>query len=597
MGDVLSRSSQSQQHPLAFWQSSEGGRVLGIQSTPSIVGVSPRGLTLIEMMISVVLTLMIVFAVVQAFQMMGTGMTNGRAAIEIMGNLRSPVVQLQRELDNVTCPVRPVIDPRQNLGYFYYYEGPNSDRNYNADEELDNVLKIDANSGEATHFGDSDDVLAFTCSRPDSPFQAQAVRHDGTVITMESTTAEVVWWMAKVVRPRSQGEPLEVGRVLLRRVFLIRPDIPAYDPAQSHAAGDINLTPSLNSDISATVIATVCNANTLGSVTDPRNRALNWHRVPRALQNYFPSVIYDSPQSPVAMGATYKNWPARYLGWLPEMERFIVANDMLAMDVRVFDPLAPIMNMAPAGSAIVAVSPSDTGYPGKILSEFNNNYLANYFQTNLSNMVGRGAFVDLGYLVSRKRALSAAPPPNQGGNPGTNPFDYIGLNEVRGDLWPFGFWKTNNGSIARVSHFSGVPGFRDGPGKAFAGGAQLSANDFVCLATTRHNTSNFDVNVPGSMVQRGLFRYEFQELFRYDTWSFGFEFDGKNQDLGLDDLIDEGTNGVDDDGKAGVDDPGELETMAPYPVPLRGIEVRIRKWDPGTRQVRQVSIVSDFVPE
>ena len=44
----------------------------------------------------------------------------------------------------------------------------------------------------------------------------------------------------------------------------------------------------------------------------------------------------------------------------------------------------------------------------------------------------------------------------------------------------------------------------------------------------------------------------------------------------------------------GVDDSSELETLAPYPVPARGIEVRIRMWDVSTGQVRQVSVVGDF---
>jgi hypothetical protein len=547
-----------------------------------------HGLTLIEMMISVVLTLMIVFAVVQAFQMMGTGMTNGRAAIEIMASVRSPVAQLQRELDNVTCPVRPVIDPRQGLGYFYYYEGPNSDRNFNASDEADNVLKIDAIAAEATHFGDTDDILAFTCTRPDAPFQGQALLHDDSIVTMESTTAEVVWWMATVLKPDARGNLVESVRVLMHRVFLIRPDIPPYDSSATHAASDIKLIPSLQSDISATTIGTISAANTLGTVTNPANRVLNWHRIPLANRNYFPQYIVDAPALPIN---PYNGWPATYLGWLPQMERFIVANDMLAFDVRAFDPMAPIMAESGANGSSLAVSPSDPAYPGKRLDEFNNP--SNYFQKNLANMMGRGAFVDLGYLVSRKRSSSTALPPNPaGGNNGGNPFEQIGLDQIKGDRWPFGMWKLTNGTIGRVSHFSGFPSFRDGPGKLAIGGAQLSANDKVWVATTRHDNLSI---APGTGVQRTLLRYEFLELFRYDTWSSGFEFDGIDQDG--DSVVDQGTNGVDDNAKAGVDDPSEMETMAPYPVPLRGIEVRVRKWDPGTRQVRQVSIVSDFVPE
>ena len=62
-------------------------------------------------------------------------------------------------------------------------------------------------------------------------------------------------------------------------------------------------------------------------------------------------------------------------------------------------------------------------------------------------------------------------------------------------------------------------------------------------------------------------------------------------------MIDEGTDGFDNDNQNGVDDAGELETAPPYATPLRGLQVRVRSWDPDSRQVRQMTVVSDFVPE
>ncbi len=81
----------------------------------------------------------------------------------------------------------------------------------------------------------------------------------------------------------------------------------------------------------------------------------------------------------------------------------------------------------------------------------------------------------------------------------------------------------------------------------------------------------------------------------YDTWSMHYEYDGFDQ-FG-DGLVDLGTNGIDDDGINGVDDAGERETSPPYPYPLRGIEVRFRVIDVDSRQVRQVTVAADFVPE
>jgi prepilin-type N-terminal cleavage/methylation domain-containing protein len=66
----------------------------------------------------------------------------------------------------------------------------------------------------------------------------------------------------------------------------------------------------------------------------------------------------------------------------------------------------------------------------------------------------------------------------------------------------------------------------------------------------------------------------------YDTWSRHYEFNSNDDDN--DGVIDEGTTALDytDDG----------ETSPPYPVPLRGVEVRIRCYEPISKQVRQITI-------
>jgi len=80
----------------------------------------------------------------------------------------------------------------------------------------------------------------------------------------------------------------------------------------------------------------------------------------------------------------------------------------------------------------------------------------------------------------------------------------------------------------------------------------------------------------------------------YDTWSSHYEANGLDEDG--DGAFDEGTNGLDDNGDGVIDDLAERETSPPYPVPLRGLEVRIRCYEPSSRQVRQVTIRHTFVP-
>jgi prepilin-type N-terminal cleavage/methylation domain-containing protein len=95
----------------------------------------------------------------------------------------------------------------------------------------------------------------------------------------------------------------------------------------------------------------------------------------------------------------------------------------------------------------------------------------------------------------------------------------------------------------------------------------------------------------------------------WDTWSTHYETDGIDQDNQYG--IDQGSNGLDDnqdglvdngdfdangDGVIAVAERGEMEAPPPYPWPLRGIEVRLRCYEPSSRQVRQVTIRHSFVP-
>ncbi len=79
----------------------------------------------------------------------------------------------------------------------------------------------------------------------------------------------------------------------------------------------------------------------------------------------------------------------------------------------------------------------------------------------------------------------------------------------------------------------------------------------------------------------------------YDTWSRHYEFNEIDEDL--DGIIDEGTEGEDRDGDGFPEYSGEMETSPPYPVPLRGLEVRIRCYEPVSKQVRQITLRHTFV--
>jgi hypothetical protein len=85
------------------------------------------------------------------------------------------------------------------------------------------------------------------------------------------------------------------------------------------------------------------------------------------------------------------------------------------------------------------------------------------------------------------------------------------------------------------------------------------------------------------------------DLAVYDTWSNHYEKDGIDQDgvRGAD----TGTDGFDNNNNGLVDEFDEWEAPPPYPAPCRGIQVIIRVFEPDSRQIRQVTVVQDFLPK
>jgi type II secretory pathway component PulJ len=78
----------------------------------------------------------------------------------------------------------------------------------------------------------------------------------------------------------------------------------------------------------------------------------------------------------------------------------------------------------------------------------------------------------------------------------------------------------------------------------------------------------------------------------YDTWSAHYEANGIDENGNG--VIDEAANGEDDNNDGIPDDRLERETSPPYPVPLTGVEVRIRCIEPTTKEIRQVTIRHAF---
>ncbi len=273
------------------------------------------------MMVSITLALLMILALIQVFQWMGESVAFGRATIEMSTELQTATAQLQRDLDNITCEVKPWIKPGEGAGYFFYREGTQTDLS-SLDPDPANVNPAYPNFfGVESGFGDVDDVLAMTVRSDGKPF----LGFDGSGAPIESALAEVLYSL----HPSSSGGSIDVYRA-------VRLILPAAGAGPGNSAPAI----SLGGDVAVGTVNGQLKALSLTDLTAGN----------RLVDSYVPD-----PDD-------------------------IILRDVLAFDVRCFDPSATCY--APNG---VSLWPGDPGYGAAI-------------PTNLAaGVVGRGAFVDLGY--------------------------------------------------------------------------------------------------------------------------------------------------------------------------------------------------------
>ena len=86
--------------------------------------------TLIEILVSLTITLMMMGAVVTLFGVMTDSVSGSRAVIELSERLRSCRNRLQTDLQGATATMLPPLRPENDEGYFEYIEGPDTDLTY-----------------------------------------------------------------------------------------------------------------------------------------------------------------------------------------------------------------------------------------------------------------------------------------------------------------------------------------------------------------------------------------------------------------------------------------------------------------------------------
>jgi hypothetical protein len=435
-----------------------------------------RGMTLTEMLVATAMTLVIMGVVVQLFGMVGKGVSSSRASLDMSMQLRAVAHTLRTDLNGIMSETVPPVKVDADSGYLEIIEGSGSDTSRGFKQltgDIDDVLMFTAQTSGKPFVGKHGDTEDANGNGkldrfPDVPIN-EDTNNNGWLDTglMQSSYAEVAWFCREATRqPLEDANPPSTLYNLYRRQLLVM-DYVGAEPFHGENSINGSLPAAYETyDMSMRQIGTngtnILLPNGLADLTKRENRFL--HNFPGSVSAAaFPyeNVVanLDSGSGPLAGNRVGED---------------IILTNVLAFDVRVFDPTAKVRQ----SSLEVAVVPGDPGY-----------------STNLTELAS-GAYIDMGVL----------------------------------------------------------------------------------------NGGTFNSMTARSQLQTAT----------YDTWSDHYEFNGLDEDSEYG--IDQKHNQLDDDSNGIVDDSNERETLPPYAVPLRGLEVRIRIYDNSTRQVRQVTVRHTFVP-
>lgn len=598
------------------------------------------GFTLIEVMIATALTLILMALVVQVFAMVGAAASDTREVLQVTDRLRSTKLTLQSDLANLTAPMLPPLKPEQGNGYFEYIEGPagpvrlGSTIAVNIDE-----LNNSGNPLPDTSVGDPDDILMFTARNEEKPFYGRyrelfdyGVPGNPNYRIIDGTTnshfAEIAWFVR--------------GNTLYRRTLLVKPEIklgantgplltsPSYWPAMPWTptstwtydisfydkfdisvhpeGGPYDLRPSMAGSMP------VLKSNTLADLTRRENRYGHqpwlypydvrfWGAM--GLPTLRECTFYTNLLSTSTPAVS--RWP------FPLFAPGVTTNMWGSAQFNGNPPATPVNS---AALPLIYPYTSNTSYqPTTTLNS------TNPFVPYLNLTLAAGQYFDawvnpfpwqqVNPTNGAISAFSSASQPNLDGSTRVSD-DVILTNVISFDVKA---WDPTAPMLIDTAGAAGGP-----PNSVYMPG-DIGFNN---LLSAWANTGSVTSNVQASTVGRGAYvdlnytayvanLYPSQKaalagisIFSgpglasassgltaiYDTGCFAYEDDGIDQNN--DYIIDSYTNGIDDNGVRGVDDVTEIEGPIPYPVPLKGIQIKIRVFEPDSRQIREVTITEDF---
>ena len=313
--------------------------------------------------------------------------------------------------------------------------------------------------------------------------------------------------------------------------------------------------------------------------TDPvlGNTPLTGSQVPLT-----PSSVLDSWNNPHPYDRLDQDQDTGSLSMFmgPRVGEDVVLTNVVGFDVKVWDPTALVLPAIDAKGVVTDLNDLNFyGLPG----------FSGPADPDRHDIIPGVAVTpgDLGYWLAMAHYLDAHPM-----NPSGNYATGAGMEKY----WPIGYGAyvdlgySQNASLP-VQAWQNLPATSLLPqgGSDFAGpGNRRSQLKRVYDTWSTHYESNWlDWNLDGVK----------------NTDASGVEDPGnenRNYGTGGVPIIDEGTDGMDNPAGSGngiVDDVLEQEAPAPYPVGLRGIQIKIRVFDPDSRQVRERTVICDFLPK
>jgi hypothetical protein len=321
------------------------------------------GITLVEMLVALAVTLIMMGAVITVFGFIGERVTDSRSMIETNDRLRSAAHRLREDLSSITVDVVPWQRPEAGQGYLEILEGP--ERDFRRDPANGNFTSPNS------IFGDWDDVLFTTIRTKGDPYRGKL-----GATSIESNTAEVVWYLRDSNPGVVTNPPLYT---LCRRLLLIVPQATLDDAIATLPATD---RPRMSRewfynyfDISARVESPSGPriANTLGDLTKRENR-FGHNRWDANGNLAFPFFVRLNQADPSASNIrVYPHVREDYRDRGREGEEVVLTN-VLSFNIQVYDTTAPLRQ-----NAGVVVAPGEPGY-----------------RTGTGGNLPLGAYIDLG---------------------------------------------------------------------------------------------------------------------------------------------------------------------------------------------------------